>query len=218
MCFSATASFLASSSLALISSKTITLVKRKSAYPLAHIPTLFAIQQAFEGFVWLSFSQNSFFIMLQPFAGYAYLFFALIFWPLWIPLSCYLLEKKPKKIMWLFLFSLPAVALASFLITALPCGMTVSIACFNIVYKFTSWENNLSYYVYSASYLLATTLPLLLSSHRFMWLLGTTLAIFYAISYYYYYHAFLSVWCFFAALLSMQIYFITKANKGFERT
>ena len=59
MCFSATASFVAGTTLSTIGVATITKVKQRSELPFALIPLLFGIQQFIEGIIWLTFSHDA---------------------------------------------------------------------------------------------------------------------------------------------------------------
>ena len=55
MCFSATASFVASGALSALGVATLRATQRKAEIPFATIPLLFGIQQFVEGVLWLSF-------------------------------------------------------------------------------------------------------------------------------------------------------------------
>ena len=59
MCFSATASFVAGSTLAAIGATTIRMTSRRAEIPFAMIPLLFGVQQLTEGMIWLSFRGES---------------------------------------------------------------------------------------------------------------------------------------------------------------
>ncbi|MEX0939773.1 MAG: DUF6629 family protein, partial [Candidatus Babeliales bacterium] len=98
MCFSASASFTAGSLLALIGGFSLYQVKNNRYYLVAAIPFLFAIQQFFEGFLWLSFT-NKWLASYQNFFVYGFLFFAFVLWPIWIPVTIQYIEpnKKQKK-------------------------------------------------------------------------------------------------------------------------
>jgi len=53
MCFSATASFVASGVIGAVGIATLTHVRQPRAIPFAALPLLFALHQMIEGFVWL---------------------------------------------------------------------------------------------------------------------------------------------------------------------
>src|ERR1700722_16978472 len=106
MCFSAPASFTASGALTLFSVATFVVAKKKDKILVA-IPLLFGIQQAFEGIQWLYLNNGS---SSLP-AGYGFLLFALIVWPVYVPIFVFMLDKKRKRILRWFIFTGIAVAL-----------------------------------------------------------------------------------------------------------
>ncbi len=53
MCFSATANFVGSAALAAVGVLTLTRVRHRRELLFASLPTLFAVHQFIEGFVWL---------------------------------------------------------------------------------------------------------------------------------------------------------------------
>ncbi|MFC2034393.1 DUF6629 family protein, partial [Chloroflexota bacterium] len=89
MCFSATASFIASGALIASGVATARISKPKFAVPLSMFPIVFAIHQFIEGLLWLNhrgfLSDNYRFL-----AVYTYLMIAYVFWPIFVPLSVYL--------------------------------------------------------------------------------------------------------------------------------
>ena len=55
MCFSATASFVAGTGLAVLGVATLRAARRRPEIPFAAIPLIFGLQQMVEGALWLSF-------------------------------------------------------------------------------------------------------------------------------------------------------------------
>ena len=94
MCFSAGASFVASGGLAIVGVASLKVAKKEERI-IALIPLAFALQQAIEGVQWLSLQSGCPSLPL----GYGFLFFAFIFWPVYVPLTVYLLDKKKRKIL-----------------------------------------------------------------------------------------------------------------------
>ena len=86
MCFSAGASYSAAAMLGLGGIFILSQIKDKKQALFAAIPCIFAIQQLFEGFLWTSIGYNLS-PVLQAIGMYGFLFFAIPFWPTWIPLS-----------------------------------------------------------------------------------------------------------------------------------
>src|SRR5277367_1352527 len=91
MCFSAAANFVGSGVLATIGVATLTRVKHRRELLFASLPTLFAIHQFTEGFVWLGLDG-----MLSPSVthdmGAAFMLYAQGLLPFLLPLSVFLFE------------------------------------------------------------------------------------------------------------------------------
>ena len=58
------------------------------------------------------------------------------------------------------------------------------------------------------AYLAVTLLPFLITSKRKVWLLGAVIVVSYAVAAYFYSEYLLSVWCFFAAIISAVVWWI----------
>src|ERR1700678_2020751 len=96
MCFSATANFVGSGALAAIGVVTLTKVKHRRELLFASLPTLFAIHQFIEGFVWLGLDG-----ILSPTVTHdmaaAYMLYAQGLLPFLLPLSVLLFEADVKS-------------------------------------------------------------------------------------------------------------------------
>jgi hypothetical protein len=205
MCFSASASFSAAGILAIIGM--ITVQKAKERYRMfSCIPMIFALQQITEGLLWLSF-ENSMLMKYESFFTYSFLFFAFILWPIWVPLSVYRIEPRSSKKLWLGLCSLSGIFIAFSLFSYLyTYGANASVLDHHIIY--TMFYPEVLVMPGTALYLIATIIPFFISSMRWGWLFGVTLFLSYLVTIYFYYQAFVSVWCFFAALLSILVLLI----------
>ena len=95
MCFSAAANFIGSGALAAIGVVTLTKVKHRRELLFAALPTLFAIHQFIEGFVWLGLDG-----ILSPTVthnmGAAFMLYAQGLLPFLLPLSVLLFEPGVK--------------------------------------------------------------------------------------------------------------------------
>ena len=201
MCFSATASFTASAVLLGIGALTLRRVERPGDRALAAIPILFAIQQALEGLVWLSLT-GTIHGMLGP-ATQVYSLFSHVLWPVYVPLAVWLAEPPGSRRRGLFGFMVAGAAVGGFLLY----GMVVNPIVARPIGQHIDYDSP-HFYVAAvlALYLAATTVSQMLSSHRWIrWFgvlaLGSAVA-----AYVVYAQWFISVWCFFAALLSGVIY------------
>ena len=96
MCFSATANFVGSGVLGAVGVATFTKVKHKRELLFAALPTLFAIHQFIEGFVWLGLDG-----ILSPVVahnmGAAFVLYAQGLLPFLLPLSVLLFEPDVKS-------------------------------------------------------------------------------------------------------------------------
>ncbi|HEY4964175.1 MAG TPA: DUF6629 family protein [Candidatus Saccharimonadales bacterium] len=201
MCFSPTASFVAGGGLSVIGIASLTKARKRDKL-LAAIPLLFGIQQILEGLQWLALNMHQ----VAKIPLYGFLFFSSVFWPAYIPLIVFLLDKKRQRITRWFLAVGGGLSLFN-LWTLLTNPATAQITNHSIQYVCsvatqTSWLSGI--------YLLATGGSLLISSVPILRLLGIISAIGVLIAYFFYSVTFVSVWCFFAAILSSVIYFYVR--------
>lgn len=208
MCFSAEISFGAS---AVISTVGVIAVKknlnRKELY-FAMIPLMFGIQQFFEGWLWVAL-QNEGYRSTEVLATYGFLIFAQLIWPVWVPLSVYMIEKNRKRKQ-LIAGSL-ALGVAMFLLLGYRMVMYdvgAHIDHHHIYYMVghfasTNWWSG-------ALYLLPAVFPFVFSGIRKINILGIIMLLFFVISKVFYLKYMISVWCFFAAVLSIYILYILK--------
>ncbi len=211
MCFSATASFGSGVVLAIIGVVTLKITRKPSHLVFAFIPILFAVQQISEGFVWLTL-QNEDYARWQSFPTYVFMVFAHIVWPIWISLSAWLLEKGTtrKKILSV-LFALAILLSGSEVYYMLQTTITAEISGHHVKYVF---EYPKVYVIITdILYGLVTILPCFVSSVKKMWLLGSCFTASLIFSAWFYQAHLLSVWCFFAAILSIIIYLIIDGHQ-----
>lgn len=202
MCFGPVSSFSSSAGLAILGFAALKNVRSKKEILLAFFPLLFAIQQFTEGLIWLAVKDGP----LHPFKQaltFIYIFFAYLFWPVFSPLSVYVLELQPKvkrEILWLFWTGAAISAYLSYLTYRYPA--TVKVFQHSLRYETTdrAWP-------VIVFYVCATFVPFLISSYKPLKFLGVLNILFCGITYYFYAKNFDSVWCFFAALLSAGILF-----------
>jgi hypothetical protein len=203
MCFSAGASFTASSVLLLTGGYSLfQAIKHNPKYIfLALVPLLFAIQQAIEGGVWLD--------LKNQFLPLAYLFFAYFIWPPFIGLSVYAIEEnqiRKKILFYLSLFGL-LVGLTLYLPLVFkiyhiePMAIQHSI-CYRVQLSSLYME------ILGTTYLAVLFFETMLSSNKLLKVFGIGLILSYIFTYIFYVHAFTSVWCFFGAILSTLIAFM----------
>lgn len=199
MCFSATASFIAGGTTTGIGALTLKKAKLKSELPLASVPIMFGIQQLIEGVLWLTFDVPG----INSILTYAYAFFSHVWWPVFIPIAVFLAEdmKSRKRILFAFIIvgGLVGLYFLFFMITGSAASRITSNSI-EYIFHFPYPE-----YVFIL-YFIATSLSCGFSSHNIIKFFGAALAISSLIAYHLYTVTFTSVWCFFAAVLSLIIY------------
>lgn len=208
MCFSASASFIAGTALSATGVVTLKKAETKREIPFAAIPLLFGIQQIIEGFVWLSFSfanpvWNSLF-------AHAFLFFAYVLWPIFIPFSVRLLEPDFSRKKLLSVFQVVGIAVASYLLFFMISHPLAVLAADKSIKYFLSLPYGFSLV---GLYVLVTCGSPLFSSRKIINIFGILVSISFVIAYYFYTVVFASVWCFFSAILSGTIYWYFRKKK-----
>ncbi len=205
MCFSAQVSFGTSIFLLIVGIFCLRTARSTSDYTIGLMPFFFGLQQAAESFTWLSLI-NTQFAWLYPFSLYLFLFFAFIFWPIWIPVSFAFTEidKKREQILWLL--SIVGGLVALYCIARFMCAPAqAKVGERHIEYLLGIPER--FYYPVAVAYLMAVVAPFFITSMRYVWLIGLALIATFAMSYLFYYNL-VSVWCLFAALVSGIIFCI----------
>jgi hypothetical protein len=202
MCFSATASFTVSAILLPAGLYCLNSARKKdiSFSPIAIIPIVFAIQQACEGFVWLGYQQ----------AALGFLFFALAFWPFWIPFSAWTTNPCP------LLTSLTLLGTTFFWMLYIPVlfnTVDINVVNHSIQYVFhVPILDHISEDVLRLFYILVVILPVFAFNNRVITFSGILVGISALICHVILSYAFISLWCFFAALVSalLCLFFYTK--------
>ena len=210
MCFSATASFTASITLSAFGIATIQKTSSKRELLLSFCPLLFAIQQLIEGIIWLSFSHPSLNSLASVLAA-SFLFFATLLWPIYCPLSAFLVEKSQFKRSLMFALTCIGLIFGTYLYSfVLNHGIYPQMHSGHILYDLTALPN---YKVLTYCYLFVTSFSFLISSNLFIQLFGLFTVISFWIANRFYETTFVSVWCFFAAILSAWLYIVFASSK-----
>ena len=197
MCFSATASFTAGAALLGLGALTLKASRGPRELPYAAIPLLFAVQQLSEGVIWLTFSHDA--PLLNAVMTHVYSFFSHVLWPVYVPLAVLLIEPPGQRRRMLLAFVAAGAAVGAYLLYAL--------VAFPIVSRPTGQHiEYVSPHFFAATvmtlYLLSTAVSPTLSTHRMVKIFGVVALLSFAGAYFFYATWFISVWCFFAAILS----------------
>ncbi len=203
MCFSAPASFIAATLAGTAGAACLARMREPGDWPLAAMPVVFALQQAIEGFLWLHLARDPTSATSAALTE-GFLIIALVFWPVFAPLAAYAAEPDPRRKPWIALCIAAGIAVALYFLTALAdAPRTASIQEHHIAY---SADPDLPLAI-RVLYPVATCLSLMLSTHRAVALGGLVIFVGSIVSYWMYWNAFTSVWCFFAAIASALIIF-----------
>lgn len=201
MCFSATASFTAGTALSAVGGVTVHRSFGRAELPLALVPMLFGVQQLTEGVLWLSLRHHVGF--LQMWTTYLYSLFSHVLWPMWVPLAILLVEHRRSR-------RRPLVGFQ-----AIGIGVGLYLLYFIVRFPVTSRVEGRSIFYDSphffvagvlVAYFLATCVSGLFSSHRCVNVFGVLAFVLAIAAYQVSVKTFVSVWCFFAAVLSLLVY------------
>lgn len=201
MCFSATANFVGSGVLGAVGVGTFAKVKHRRELLFAALPTLFAIHQFIEGFVWLGLDG-----ILSPVVahnmGAAFILYAQGLLPYLLPLSVLLFEPDRKSRRRMLPFLVLGGATALYILWALTAFPTQVYIRGNSIVYINQATNNI---VVAVLYVIATCGSLFFSKIRMMVVFGmVNLAILLAVMEFKRY-AFTSLWCAYAAVASVII-------------
>ena len=212
MCFSAEASFAAGAVLSAVGVATVTKAKAPSQRLFASIPLLFGLQQFAEGVLWITLASGRL-DRLQSAAAYIFLITALVIWPVMIPLSmCLLEEAKRRKIILACLTVSGGILSLFYAFCLISYDITPQIEGFHIQYidNFPRPLMDMALLLY----LVSTVAPLFVSSVRRMWLFGALIAVSCFVTAVIFSQYLTSVWCFFAASMSVAIYWILSSPQS----
>lgn len=214
MCFNANVSFGASVVIGIIGIATIRKAKAPQ-YAFAGIPLLFAIQQFVEGILWLALKQPDE-IETQKIATYVFILIAQVIWPVLVPLSILLMEKQKIRQRILLVFLVIGVVLSTFgAYRILFYDVVALIENHHIKYDFNISSPIMPFA--ALFYILPTIISPFISSVKKMVLLGSLLLFSLIISKLFFEVYTISVWCFFAAIISSVVFMIiSKLNSDPE--
>jgi hypothetical protein len=180
---------------------------------LASIPLFFGVQQLCEAVVWFSQGQLGY-DFLGIIAAYLFLFFAFIWWPSWMPFSLWFAQENKSRLchlrtLWIVGSVVSIIGIA--LIAVAP--MSVSVVNCSIMYRFDTQLLAQFYPLYVVGYAVAVIVPFFVSSLPYAKVLGVAVTLGMAAAYAFWYYTFISVWCFFAALVSFFIFLVIRGRR-----
>lgn len=209
MCFSAPASFTLAGVLVPVGIYALAKARRNDPAWLAFaaFPLAFGVQQFFEGMVWLGLGRDD--AALVQAASRGFLFFSHFFWLAWVPFAAWMIEPHPvrRRIMAAltalgFVYGL-SIFLPAFLLSG---GLWVEMVRHSLEYHtMLIYEDVIDRSILRVVYAIIVVTALFLSSDRRVRLFGVLILVSLLVTYAFFAYAFISVWCFFAAALSLYL-------------
>lgn len=201
MCFSATASFTAGTALSAVGGLTLRKSQGRVELPLALVPLLFGVQQLSEGLLWLSLEHDL--GALRSWTTYVFSMFSHVVWPIFVPFAVLLVERNRRRRTSLAVFQLVGIGVGLYLLYFIVRYPVVArVEGRSIFYDSPHFFIGLVL----VAYFLATCISGLFSSHRCVNVFGVLAFALAVLAYEVSVKTFVSVWCFFAAVLSLLIY------------
>jgi hypothetical protein len=201
MCFSPDADYTAAVVVGAVGVQTLRRVRHRRELIVGALPLLFALHQFTEGFVWLGLRgevSNG----LRGTATETYVIYAYVVLPVIVPLGLYLIEPSRTHRRWVLPFVALGIVVAGYMlrqVTQYPIYAQEHASCID-------YETNTPLGTQAAiAYVLATCAPALLSSRRYLQWFGLVNILGVAIAFSVREAEFTSVWCVYAALVSVLI-------------
>ena len=205
MCFSATASFATAAIISAVGAITVWKTARSgniAALPFAAIPLMFALQQIIEGMIWIDLAEpmagNCRPVLIQGFVGYAE-----VFWPVFAPLTVFLIEPLQQRRRYLLGVLIAGIALATWMLAIMvahPYQVTIHVS--GLVYR-----NGYPYpWIMWPVYVFTTSVTFTLSSFSVVRIFGLVVIVGLVVAAIAFNRAYVSVWCFFAAAASLLVF------------
>ena len=214
MCFSATASFLSAGLLVPGGTYATALALRhdRRYLPLATFPLLFGVQQFVEGGLWLALGGST--LIGVETAALGFLAFAYFLWPFYVPLAARSVEPRADRRRLFAILAVLGFALGASLYLPLLFHrewISVTLSKGSILYgPVLIYDGIVPRSLVRAVYALIVSLPLLFSSVDAVRVFGMLILFSVIGSAIAYAYAFVSIWCFFAALLSLVVFAIVR--------
>jgi hypothetical protein len=212
MCFSASADFVGSAVLGAIGVATLAEVKQPREVLMAAMPCLFALHEFIEGFVWLGMN-GTLSAQVAHNMGAAYVLYAQGLLPFLLPLAVYMIEPTRRQRRRMLAFVILGGVLAVYLLWGLIAyPLAISMQAHSILYDNVITTTTLV----AVLYVVATCGSLFFSGYgplvELAWANLVGLIVVSLVKRY----AFTSVWCAYAAVVSVIIYFFFRRTRKYR--
>jgi hypothetical protein len=210
MCLSPEVDFTAGVAIGAVGVATLRLVRHPRDLLVAALPLGFGLHQFTEGFVWLGL-RDQVSAGLGDAARDAYVVYAQAVLPMVVPLGFALMERRPERRRWIWPFVALGLAVGLYLlwqVTQYPIVAEEREHC-------VAYTTNTPLEIESATaYVLAVTVPVLLSSRRHLRIYGVVNVLGLACAAFVREEEFTSVWCLYAAVMSVLIWWHFRADRA----
>ncbi|HVK08035.1 MAG TPA: DUF6629 family protein [Gemmataceae bacterium] len=182
--------------------------KDRAYLPLATVPVLFGVQQLCEGRVWAALDAGHLDLARGP--SLAFLFFAFVVWPVGIPAAVAAVESGTRSRVFLAVAGVGAVVAAGYYLPIAADGgrgLNPAAVGHSIRYDLSAVPAANGWF-WLTLYLVTVSGPLLASRNGRLRPMGAAVMAAAAVSYVLFEYAFASVWCFFAAVLSLYLSYV----------
>lgn len=193
MCFSASSSFAAAGVITLAGIATFRQARTRRLYGLAAVPLVFAAHQLIEGNVWLTIDQPASLAHRVAVTSFGLVAFGL--WPVYAPFFLAVAEKNVMRRWILYAVAFVEVYLFGHVVAQLP-SMVVEVKDHSLAYSI-EWKP-IHYVLYGVA-----MGALFVSSLPRAWIAAVAVLVSFVTAYLIKQEAAASVWCFFAAALSV---------------
>jgi hypothetical protein len=202
MCFSAEASFVGAGVVGAVGVATLTQVKERKEILLGALPLGFAVHQLLEGITWMRLD-GAFDGHLRGWGVHLWVLYAWALLPAWLPIGVRLIEPDERRRKWMIPLVVIGVALALLMVTqALQPAIEVRVLDSNLDYMLPI---DIGVFL-AVPYILATCVSPILSSHRWIVIFGIGNVLALSAATIMKAADFSSIWCTFAAGLSVLIF------------
>jgi hypothetical protein len=214
MCFSAGASFAVGIGLIGPGYYAIKRTESRGMLLFASTPLLFSFHQIAEGFLWLSLT-NPDFESWYTIALYGYSFISQPIWPIWTPLIIWLMEpdKQRKKILNYFVIVGVATSLYMFY-----CLINFDISATVENHHIRYYRDFPNLHIAKPFNFITIAITPFLSTLRYTKLLAAAMFASLVFTYLFFTNYLISVWCFFAAILSLLVILVVVSNRPSPET
>ncbi len=208
MCYSAEASFIGGAAISAIGAVTVREVRRPSQIAFASIPLLFGLQQITEGFLWLALTDPGY-AHLERAGTFGFLLMARVVWPTMLPLAVLLMEEGGgNRRLHTALLGMGLSVSLYYTWCLLFLHVVPDIQGHHVRYL-SDFPEALAIPVFIVYFITVIT-PLFIAKNSRLRVMGVLMFLSCLVTAVAFFQYLTSVWCFFAAIISVIVYWILR--------